>query len=179
MRPAPRALAERTHGALCALLIGCTLLSPPPISAQGRNAPAAESLLVRTPSSSIAGRLQECAPRNRVTSGALQLGAGVGGGLAATLISAAGILLFASGRYIGSDGERNTDLNRLISFVAYPSYVLGSAGGVYWMGRKREHQGRFWPTLAGSAIGFGAPGATAAYHLFDPSRTGDGGCTAG
>lgn len=96
-------------------------------------------------------------------------------------VSAVGVLLLASGRYVaGADGDRNTDLDRVISIVAYPSYVLGSAAGVYWVGQARAHEGRFLPTLLGSALGFGAPGAIVGYHLSDPSRrAGNAACSSG
>ena len=75
------------------------------------------------------------------------------------------VLLVASGRYVSAGTGRSTDLDALIEILAYPSYVLGSAAGVYWVGGAREHRGRFLPTLLGSAIGMGAPGALIGYHL--------------
>ena len=160
------------------LVLSLPVAAPAPLAAQWK---PVEGRLAAAPAPDLFPDLprQRCDAPGRGTTAALQVGAGVGGGLAGILLGTVAVLGIATVRYIGTEGGGSTDLDRLVTYVAYPSYALGSAAGVYWTGDARGLEGRFVPTLLGSAVGFGAPGATLAYHLSDPSRRGPGtGCPA-
>lgn len=106
-----------------------------------------------------------CQPDAAATTSALQLL----GGLRTGAVAGAGTVFgaFLLDAAINADRPRFTLVGLAL---AYPAYVAGSAWGVYRIGGSRGREGGFWPTLLGSALGFGSPGATIAYHLSDPTR---------
>jgi hypothetical protein len=53
----------------------------------------------------------------------------------------------------------------LIAVAALSAYFVGSAAGVYAVGNLRGQTASFPATLAGSVLGFGAPGAVVGFQL--------------
>jgi hypothetical protein len=96
----------------------------------------------------------------------VQLGGGLAAGTLAVMGSKGALMLIESVIAVAS-GNENTDLGRVTWLTMYPTYVLGSAVAVHWIGRGRGYGGRLFPTLLGSALGLGSPGATLVYHLSD------------
>lgn len=160
--------------ALLGALGGGTLEAqvPPPHAVDGVSPLAATSARWRTspllphPAPPLTpSHIRSCRLPSRTSTVLLQAGGGLGGGFLGTMAAAVTVLVLGSGRYVSSVTGRSTDLDALIDILAYPSYVVGSAVGVHWVGRARDHRGRFLPTLLGSALGLGAPGAVLGYHL--------------
>lgn len=157
------------------LLLGLCLAAPPlpaqhaapapPAAAPASGMAAGSQTTMQTPAS-----LQSCGGRGRATTSLIQLAGGTAAGVVTVTATTLVLALAGLWRYAATDGRGHQSYFGAIQWVAYPSYVLGSAVGVQWIGEARGYEGHFWPTLAGSALGFGAPGATLAYHVFDPSR---------
>lgn len=91
---------------------------------------------------------------------ALGFGAGLGGAVGGSLLALGYVLV----DYLAGD-DQYADIDQALQVFGYTGYVIGSAAGVYWIGNTEEETGSFWATLAGSAIGFGSPGAAVGFNL--------------
>lgn len=147
--------------ATCLLLF--VLAVAPPLHAQSLAAADGPPAVPDRPGSLLEDL--SCPRPSSMATGAIQVILGFGTGTAAILSGVMGAFMLE-----GMLGAHDLNLTRAAWDLGYVSYVLGSTAGVYGVGNARGHEGRFWPTLLGSALGFGAPGATVAYHLSDPTR---------
>lgn len=168
------ASSGRTVVLLAALLIaagspaGAQALAPL-IAAEARLAPPV--LFAADPAPAPGSGLHEprCAPGgSRLGTGALQLVGGTAVGFGSVFVLGGLAAVVGMGALFA--GEQTGDP----VVLAYPAYLLGSSVAVHWIGRRRGGAGRFWPTLAGGVLGFGAPGAIVGYHLSDRGHPGCG-----